>query len=584
MTTEPDELNETLEERLLDAYSSEDFFGALRAIYISPECERAELSETLVNLHNNGRIDLVSAFALLTKTDSEFFLIRNLFDNALPHLSSDVLPVAACVVHLVREAGQDLAAGSTINKYGDFLAADPSRPEESLPIVEADADLHSLLPPTLIAGATVDIDTYIQEALRLIRSEDSLIRVQAVFALGRFPWSKDKTPTEEVYRALEEIRDAGQDDRLLAETAIAAASFLRFDLAQEDRLLDLVNGAINQGAEHAVSAAARMIASTDTYSCDRLIGTVLPYLKRVQPEHTGTVSQIDYGMYELIKSGHIDPAIDTLGEIIELLGSDLDSEAFQCTFPEIQATSVLLSKVMTRWLFKGTGALCLAAERLAGSGRRENLPVEVDPAELDLSNEASVLYLARKIVGYLFNNPISATSMLLSTMQQAQSSSTRKQVAAILFDPILINYPGEAKRFIDTNRDSCKQEVAEELAAIDSELEKYFKTIRSIEDLPELAPPDTHREAYMRHSIREMSESMKKAEQKSALLPFIKRKTILYGSSSIAYVQDPSGDSHRTEVAMKSHSIEFELPRMLMLDPIGLEYLLITYRLESRLQ
>ncbi len=576
----------SIKEQLLEAYQSGDFLDALYHTGLSSDLEEDCLAQELASLHNEGSINLVDSFSELKKADSGFmfFSIRAMFEKALPDLASDVSPVVNCVRHLVREAGQDLAAGTTVDYFIKFLAADPDRLEESLAITKANPELSDLLPATLIAGANLDFTRYLGEVLRLIKSENIDTRKQAIFSLSRFDWDEENAPTEEVYLALEQVRDSYSDDDLLAATARTAASFLKHDQKQEKRLVDLIDSAIAKGGDQAIWVASSLLTYADEHMPDALIARLLQHLKRVNAEHNGTIDQIDHGIQRLIAIGKINTAIEFLEEIVEEKGKDLEPSAFDSTLHDIQRNPELLNKATTRWLLNGNAALCRAAEFLIGSGRRDNFPVEADPAEIDASNMNEVIFLARKITGHFFMNSVSAASMLLSLLQLAQDNMTRTQVGKLLMDPILMNFPGEARSFVNGKKDSCSAEVQEVLRQIDVALEEYFDALRSNEDLPELLPSDAQREAYQRHSAREMAESFKEAEMKSVFLGLVTKQTLLYGRSSITYVQDGQGTAHRQEVPLQEHSIEFEIPRILQLDPLGLEYQLAVYKSETRQQ
>ncbi|WP_419601337.1 hypothetical protein, partial [Thiolapillus sp.] len=55
---------------------------------------------------------------------------------------------------------------------------------------------------------------------------------------------------------------------------------------------------------------------------------------------------------------------------------------------------------------------------------------------------------------------------------------------------------------------------------------------------------------------------------------------ILYGRSSINYVQQGTSGPSRMEIPMQAHSVEMESPRRNNLDPFGLEYMLRLFRAE----
>jgi hypothetical protein len=122
--------------------------------------------------------------------------------------------------------------------------------------------------------------------------------------------------------------------------------------------------------------------------------------------------------------------------------------------------------------------------------------------------------------------------------------------------------------------------VLEVLRQIDVALEEYFEALRSIDKIPELHPSQAQHEAYYRHHSREMEESFKEAEKNSVFIGLVTKQTLLYGRTSINYVQDSQGNARRQEIPLREHSVEFEYPRMAQLDPLGLEHQLAVFRME----
>jgi len=540
--------------------------------------EKQEIAHELATLHNDGTIDIVQAFSELRKNEAGFifFGVRAVFEHALPEIESDVMTVIRCVRHLVHEAGEDLAAGTTIGYFITFLAKDPCRPKQALSNIKTEPELHDLLPATLIAGCKLDMPKYLVEVLQLTKAENKDTRRQAVFALGCIEWSENK-PSEDVYTALEEILSAETSDDMLATIARTAASLIKYESSQVDRLIALVDKAIEKGGDQAIYAAASLLAMEIP---EALVEKLLSQLNRVKPEHKGTINQIDHAIQRFIRLGKTDVAIHTLEALIA--DKEIEPAAFDSVLHDIQRDTMLLNKAATRWLLNGNVSLCCAAAFLVGGGRGANVSAELDPAEVEMTDGNEVIFLAKKICGYFFMNPVSAASMLLSILQLAQDNQTRTQIGNLILNPLLINYPGKARAFINERRESCSTEAQEILRQIDMALDEYFEALRSIGEIPELCPSEAQREAYNRHQSRETEESFKEAEKNSVFLGLVTKQTLLYGGTSVNYINDGRGNAHRQEIPLQKHFVEFEVPRMAQLDPLGLEHLLAVFRAERR--
>lgn len=571
-----------IRERLLEAHRSGSLTEAIDETCRTAAIDEEDLAHELATLHNIGTINIIEAFSELRMSESGFifFGVRAVFEHALPEIESDVMTVIRCVHHLVHEAGQDLAAGTTIGYFITFLAKDPSRPKQALRKIKAEPELHDLLPAIIIAGCKLDMPKYLAEALQLTKAENTDTRKQAVFALGGIEWSDENKPSEAVYAALQEILSADTNDDVLATTARTAAILIRHDPSQVDRLIDMVDSAVEKGGDQAIHAAASLLATADKHVPEALIARLLAQLDRVNAEHKGTINQIDHAMHLLIRLGKVDVAIDTLEALIA--EKELEPAAFDSVLHDMQRDTKLLNKVATRWLLNGNASLCRSATFLVGGGHGANIPAEVDPVEIEVTDGKEQIFLARKICGYFFMNSISAASMLLSVLQLAQDDQTRSQIGSLILDPLLMNYPGKARIFINEKRKSYSAEAQEVLRQVDAVLDEYFESLRSIDEIPELYPSEAQREAYHRHHVREMEESFKEAERSSVFLGLVTKQTLLYGRTSVNYVHDGQGNLHRQEIPLQAHSVGIEVPRMAQLDPLGLEHQLAVLRMERR--
>jgi hypothetical protein len=133
---------------LLEAHRSGSFLQTVLKASMREWDRRDEVASELGALHNEGVIDVVEAFGELHKGaegQPDFFLTRHIFEKTLPSLSGPVLSVMRCVLHLYREAGQDLAAGTIIGEYANFCAGLPTRSLEALGYIEREPERFAIL-------------------------------------------------------------------------------------------------------------------------------------------------------------------------------------------------------------------------------------------------------------------------------------------------------------------------------------------------------------------------------------------------------------------------------------------------------
>ncbi|MCP4699026.1 MAG: hypothetical protein GY862_19560 [Gammaproteobacteria bacterium] len=542
---------------LLKSYETGNFLETVYACLLAKPNDHSALASELAALHNEGLIDVVEAFKSLKNNPSNggsFFYIEDVFKEALPDLDASTPSVMQCVLQLHREAGQDLAARSIINAFIDFCAKDPSRPCEALTEIKANPKQYlELLPETLVAGSHVDNPLYLAEAIRLCEHTDIEWRRQAVFSIGRLSWPENIALPDAAFAALEHSAEIGADDKILANIIKSAFALLQQDKSQEARIITLIGSVLSKGS----------------------------HLLRIKPANKETLNNVDYAISYLFEKGDPEKAIQLLENLLLAHPNELTLEVFDSAARKILGNNALLSKVLTRWFLRGERVLCDGVYIIFSKHHGDNLSLGIDPSELKTADFVHIVFVARKAIGYLFNHPISAASILISLMRHTADDDVLTELGALLFNPLLLNYTGEVREYVAQQSNAETGKVKETIDKALSTVEDYLNDLRSVGELAALHPSEAQREAHHRHFSRLMAESYKAAEAKSVLLNLCSKSVLLYGRKSISYIYGDGGKPHRTELPLQSHSTKIELPRMENLDPFGLDYVLRIFRAEK---
>ncbi len=228
-------------------------------------------------------------------------MTRSILEKALPHLNAPMQPVMDCVLHLVNEAGQDMVAGMLFTPFIDFCAAEPSRPKESLKQIESSIDhLADLVTPTIVAGARIDTEHYLNVAIRLSGHKNIEIRKRAIFSLGKIQYPEDSNLCEPALTCLELSLSKETDDQLMGNLIKSAFSLYKHDKSRLERFIDLIKSALSQGGDYAQHAAAELFRFDFTELPEALLDAILDHLQRVKPESKGTIDTIDHGLVKLL--------------------------------------------------------------------------------------------------------------------------------------------------------------------------------------------------------------------------------------------------------------------------------------------
>lgn len=573
-----------LRDALIDSYKAGTLIQVVYTRSIAERDQRNTLAAELTALHNEGAIDVIAGFTSLNNrpgSEVDFFLTRHVFEKILPQISASIQPVMACVHHLYAEAGHDGAAGMILDAYSSFCEKDPSHPKEALKEIERNPDLLPLLTPTIVAGSRIDTSHYLAETLRLAGHNSIEFRRSAVFTLGRIQWPKGSTPPASAYTALEKVVAVEDDDNLLGCAIKTSFSLLQSDKSQERRIDKLLGDALSKGRDHALHAASQLFGFHTGEIPDQIMDTLVSQFYRIDPANKGTIDNIDHGLAHFLKTDKAINAISILQDMLIAHADDLSLKSFGSVVTQIHNDKALLSTVSTRWLLRGEPVLCEGTYTIVSTGHGADMLLDIDPAELQPADYMHTIFLARKAIGYLFPNPESAASLLVSLMRHAPDKRTLTELGSLLFNPLLLNFTGKARTYVAECASGASGEVKEMLVGILKEVDDYLDALKSVGEIPELHPSEAQREAYNRRLSHQMAESFKEAEKQSVFLSLVSKSVLLYGRKSINYVHGPDGQSKRIEIPLQEHSVEIELPRQERLDRFGLDYMLRVFRAEQ---
>ena len=227
-------------------------------------------------------------------------------------------------------------------------------------------------------------------------------------------------------------------------------------------------------------------------------------------------------------------------------------------------------------LLTGIPKLCLAAQQLLPYNKtHEGLDIDLSPFSL---KSPWVLYLSRKILGYCIVYKESASALLLSCLR-AVSDADRVELENLVRDYFLMNYLTAIDWFEAalTSNDPAQQSIQRLSQSINS----YINELEQIGTCSAFRPSERDRQLES-YRLGDFARGIqKKAEEGSTLLSLVHKATLLYGTASIAYIyrSDHNGPD-RQEMPLKTFQHAAEIPRMEVIDPVGLNFAIYKFRLE----
>jgi len=573
-----------LREKILDGCKNNSFLKVIYDIQMGDQVVQDNLAKELISLNNEKIIDVVSEFNNLVNKPSnkyDFYMTRRVFEKVLPDIESSVLAVMGVVRHLTIEAGNDMTAGVLYAPFIKFCECEKTRPVEALKHAEKDPDTYGdFIGAAIISGTSFNLESYIQEAIRLVSDENIEIRKRAVFVLGNAQYDGCVAVLDGVVSLLEKAVEAERDDHFLGNVVVTCFKLIKQNKSMSDRLEAVITEAIDRGNDLVLHSVSDVFRYGLSYYSEDLIEKIIGCLLSVNSKNRGTLDNIDYFIADLFKLDGSDKGVEFL-TLVLLNNKDITIDDFKSTkHTALSKHGVILNKIATKWLVSGDKNLCRGVHEFLKDVHGENIKLAVDSNELS-GNELELMFIARKAIGFLFTKPVTCASLIISVMNCSNDDELIFEVGELLFDPLLINYPNKVRDYLNKEKEVLNGVVLDAVNASTDALENYLDSIKSIPEMPELWPSQDHREISFRRFSRLMADSYKTAMKDSIFNMMTTKSVILYGTSSINHIQRGNGDSDRMEIPMQSHGTTIDMPRLENIDQFGLDYRLRTFRVEQ---
>jgi hypothetical protein len=585
MSDNDEEIEVPTVEELAAHYSAGTLLEVLFGRYARSWGREDEIVRSIADAHNAGAINILSILtpeALADIGQFGFFGGQQLYCTMIPTIDATAAEMVEAVATLIEKGGADGAAGFPANAFEDWCRADASRPAALLGLIDADSQRATrFLPLALYAGSLVDHPGFLARAHQEARSGSPDRCRGAIGALGRIDPLSEAEWSEFAATMTSVIGEA--DDELTGAVLGAIHARLGGEPGDQHELLeDVILQAIerepgSQSLHHCAELLWR-----DAHKLSETVKSALfTALQNLDPTHRGTVDLVDYALEQLVKSGRAPKARDFLEPLLIRHEDVLKLKHFDSLCRAITGGEVeIWHDWVVDWLLKGEFALCRQIASALGGGEIEGVRFDIDFTRYEL-RESDYGYLARKAIGFLFLKQLSAASIIASLCRSAPSKLLT-EMEDLLVDPMLLNYSGITRALLEPmskdRRDPAQPLAKRALVRLNT----YLDDLASVEALREFRPSEGQRQLELERHSDSMAEAQRGADQKSILANLFTKVVVLYGNRSVSYHNIGEETSQRFETKMASHGVSVEIPRVDIVDPLGLQRMLFTYRVERR--
>jgi len=535
------------------------------------------VEKLFIDLHNSDAVDmlqLVKSGAFKELSTSEFFTVMHSYCRILPQLKAAPAKMMTCVESLVAQGGQDLAANLPNAAFRSWCINNPQLAEE---VVSAAQDGDELASRHLTFA--LEATHSIAAARKIAIEYEDKRRISAITALSRITDDDAISRAETLTVFSKILGSSSADDDFNANLLSAIAKVLRQGPEQHSTdALALMRQVLVDPSELTVHAAAQVLCDDADILQPEIVSCLLNALMHLNPENKGTIRQLDMGLHSLLDHGHFDAAINYVTAYLSKDNIGLKLEELP-TFSSAltNGPTERLSRVVVLWLLKGLPALCDGLSNAMKGRGMEGTPVYLNAEDLAISSSDKI-FLCRKAVGWFFLKPITAASILVSVLRVCDEE-TSQEVQKLLVQDLLVNYGGVRKYLGSIADDDPAKGRIVKCVAMN---EAYLSALNSIPAIKELQPSEHHRRIERLRVADQMHDVHKQARNQSPFLSLVKRSVLLYGNRSLSFRKDNDGQLLPMEMDLKPYGISFEMPRMEIVDPVGLDYTLRVFRTERR--
>ncbi|WP_413062074.1 hypothetical protein ACLN6N_07405 [Sphingomonas carotinifaciens] len=534
---------------------------------------------TLAKLHNDGTIDVLEPARQIATSpinQHDFFTVMHVYSELIPALDASVPDMLAAVKALSTRAGEDLASGMANGGYRTW-AEQGSRARDTFETINPeDGDDSAYVFLALQALAKTEPDAALDRAILYVGGNAGPARSAAAKAIGTF----DLTDPDRRTRATDALaaHAASADDNSLGHILAAICEVAKAHPDTRIKAAALIDANIERTGDHAIHQLSLELMFHADELPPAIVKPLTAIMHRVPIGNRGTIRDIGAAAGKLADKNRLDEALALITPLLSQHGELTSLEPLgSLNYHLLQLPPDELAQTIIIWLLACDPNLGRATMALVGNHHGE-APLILDPRSAAASlDDPERLLLAHRAIGWLFVHPVTAASLVVGLLDGAGDAAQRT-IAELLFDPLLINFSGSVGDWIAEQAKAPGHPSQAILNDLVTRLEAYIKGLREPGRIKELRPSERERLIENHRQHESMRQAYKASEKNSVLASLATRQVLLYGTRSISYFKGIGGKQQRSEMKMHSFSHSIESPRLDILEPFDLDYMLRVFR------
>ena len=564
------------EKRYMLAANSKEWIGVAHDLWRHETGKKDSAAGRLLALvHETHDIFTIAAAAIGSNTIEVFDALHTV-ESALPYLKSispeGIWKLCEAQHELTKD---DLMAGVFFSALGRTLVGFPDvcrsiHDRLRREIAEPVAILH---PTAVVSLAGSSPQEALELSLKDAESQIELLKSMALWTLGRLIVLSfiDMESLPKVSDVV--ISNMSNPTERVRRSAILAAANAT---PKTDAFVEALTECGHSADELSLGAITQAVwANFDEIKSKSYFSSWLKFLCKLPPGSKSILDHFDHVLSRLLKdASHQNLVFSLLTEWVTLNGKggphdDSIPEYFEMSTIELARHPDWLSEFVTEWLLADNKKLASVA---AGLLRYLNVhgleKPELSVDKLDTLQPADLLFLARRLLGYVFSeNHLLSLSMSFFKTKDAPKR-TFPILHSLLIDEVGYDYPYSTIQVLEVA--DAVEERSEFKTFYSNTIEALRNRMQSLEALPrltELRPPPTLQRQFAKARAKQMNKAMMAERRKSIIRQIVTEVPIKAGIGWFSF-----RDGAYTEPSyLKSISHSVELPRRATLDTVGTE-------------
>lgn len=535
---------------------------------------KQNLSQMLVSLHNEGKIDLLKEagrFCNVTEKQSlpHFGLWISHFSSLFSKVDCPLESICTLFVSFDKRWAKDTGNGI----WWEFLLDRFQRDADSRRKMLRLAELQDAFCPGLLrsfaAGLSVEPGQAFNKALDLLTNPGKRSKCffnAILFALSGADWKTLNSQSQVAFWKIIAAIVAGGEPpfdwhplyllchrlRLSGLGGTSCGDILQRVLSLNDPVV-LAMATINLAVDWAGTDASERQWSLEAFS-------------GITPDNGPLLQNLDGFLERIVHDGFVDTATGFLTSY--LVRWNVRLSVFPRFVESVKRCVCPLGNTATSWFLSGNQVLERAAGDLISFEIGDDPIPTIDIDQIRNTKE-SLLPVAAKMIGHLFYKPKTMFSFLFPCLDYMDDKE-KQELAPVLLDPVCLSYHDGIRKWMESDRCHLEEPSRAFLGEILERAEADTARLSKADPCPELRPPLQLQVELMRVQENENRENMKEARSHSLLSVLAHNITLLHGKEWILYRPGGEGPLGRSVGEMKQHSISIALPRLP--DAVGQEF------------